>query len=71
MNYETTGKKVNKSTAKHATEHELRRISFTDILWVKSKQHKFALSVTLNIVFAVFFFLPFLPGEIIDFISNI
>ena len=71
MNYETTGKKVNKSTAKHAKENELRGISFTDILWVKSKQHKFALSVTLNIVFAVFFFLPFLPGEIIDFISNI
>jgi len=71
MHYETTGNKVNKSTAKHAKENELRGISFTDILWVKSKQHKFGLSVTLNIVFGVFFFIPWLPSEIIHLISSI
>ena len=70
MKYETTGKKTNKDTAKNAEEYEIRKMSLTKMLWVKTRQHKYALSVTLNIIFAIYFFLPFLPGEIVSIVTG-
>jgi hypothetical protein len=71
MEYEKTGKKRNKDTGKNAAESALRGVDTKAMLWFMFKKHKFGLSVALNIVFAVFFFLPFLPGEIADLLSSL
>lgn len=70
MTYEKTGKKVNKDTAKNAQEYTLKGVETKTMLWHIVKKHKFGLSVALNIVFAIYFFLPFLPGEIIALIKS-
>ena len=71
MTYEKTGNKVNKDTARNADEYTIKSISTKTILATLIKRHKFGLSVALNIVFVVYFFMPFLPGEIVDILSRL
>lgn len=71
MQYEKTGKKVNQQTAKNAQVYSLGSIDTKTILKTLARRHKFALSVALNIVFAIYFFLPFLPGEIVSLVTTI
>lgn len=71
MKYEQTGSKVNKDTAKNAKEYTLSGLDSKTILIALLKRHKFGLSVTLNVVFAIYFFVPFLPAEIANLISSL
>lgn len=71
MQYEKAGSKVNKDTAKNARDYSLNAFDSKDMVLALVKRHKFGLSVTLNVVFAVYFFLPFLPRELFNLISNL
>ena len=69
MQYKETGKKINKDTGKNSQDYELRGISLKRILYVKSKQHKFALVSIYAVALTVYLFLPFLPGELMSLLG--
>ena len=69
MQYKETGKKVNKDTAKNSQDYELRGISLKRMVYVKSRQHKFALVVTYSVLLTIYLFLPFLPGELMSLLG--
>jgi len=71
MDYIESGKKTNKNTATNAAEHEMRGFSLKKFLWVKTKQHKLFLISTYAIVGTIFWLMPFLPGEIVHFVSGL
>lgn len=69
MNYELAGKKVNKGTAKSAKEYSVKNIETKVLVITLIKRHKFGLSAALNVIFIVYLFLPFLPGEIANLLG--
>lgn len=66
MNYEATGKKVNKDTGKSAREYALKNVSTSTMLWAIVKRHKFALVSTYAIVLTIMYVFPPAPDLIMS-----
>jgi len=69
MEYIKTGKK--KITKDASDEHTLKGVSTSKMLWVAVRRHKFGLVATYAVVLTVFYFVPFVPGEIVNLVSSI
>lgn len=66
MQYEVTGKKLNKDSAKNALQYELKQFSTSTMLWHVVKRHKFGLVSTWAVVITLLYFVPFLPDLILS-----
>lgn len=64
-------KSKNSDVIEGATEFSLKDFETNRIITFLVKKHKFGLSVALNVVLAVYLVVPFLPGEVINYISRL
>lgn len=61
MQYDKTGEKVNKDTAKNEANYDMNGIGTGRILWHLVKRHKFGLVTTWAITITVLYLFPFAP----------
>lgn len=66
MKYEKTGNKVNKDTAKNATNSMLNGVGTGTIIWALVKRHRLFIITTYAIVLTVLYLFPFAPDLIIS-----
>ena len=58
MEYETTGKKVNKDTAKNVRNYSLKSVGTGAIIWHLVKRHKFGLMTLYALVMTLQYIFP-------------
>lgn len=63
-------KNNSKLTRQDVAKKALPTLNTGEILWYLIVKHKFAISVAINIVLAVLYFVPFLPDLIISLVTR-
>lgn len=62
---------VSRVAAKKARDQAYAKVSFSGYMFYQMRQHKFALSLALNIIFIIWVFMPFLPGLLVDMLKHV